>query len=667
MMMNSNLSRDDYIYFLKKICFSRFMDEKKSIWVRQNKGSNFFLSTSGHETIGIVTASLLKKGEDWCFPYYRDDPFVFELTNDPVDLLAAFLARESKSHSRGRMMPNHYSNIEFRIPCQSSNVGSQYLQAVGVAKQVALGNNRQIVYVSGGDGSTSQGDFHEALNFSCIHKLPILFVIQNNEWAISVPSSEQTTKCDIVSICKGYKGLNVLEIDGTNFLQVYNSMKNVIDDVRNNQSPYVVVANVPRINSHSNSDDQKKYRSLETIEADKKRDPLLTFSNMLIKEKIISIQELDAIKKQIKEDVEKVSIEAEKVPFPQAETATDFIFKKFDIKSSIKQGDNDIVMIDAINKALIEEMEDDDSIIVFGEDVAGNKGGVFGVTRSLTKIFGNDKCFNTPLAESTIMGISAGMSQTGMKPIPEIQFLDYVWPGVNQLINEVASIYYRSNGDWNCNMVVRIPYGGYIQGGPYHSQSIETIFIHMPGLKVVVPSNAADAKMLLKTAIKDPNPVVFLEHKALYRSPLTIRKEPSKDSYLEFGKANIVKEGKDITLIAWGMMVIMGTEIAKKLEKENISVEVIDLRTLAPLDFDAIAKSIKKTSKVIIAHEACKNCGFGAEIAARISEELLFSLDAPVKRVAAKDCHVPFCKSLENVVLPQKNDIENAIKELFNF
>ena len=643
------------------------MDEKKSIWSKQNKGSNFFLSTAGHEIIGIITANLLQKGHDWCFPYYRDDPFVFELTNDPVNLLASFLARESTSHSRGRMMPNHYSSVDFKIPCQSSNVGSQYLQAVGVAKKVSLDNTNQIVYVSGGDGSTSQGDFHEALNFSCIHKLPILFVVQDNGWAISVPCKEQTTQCDIESICKGYKGLNVLDIDGTDFLQVFNSMNQVINFVRKNQAPSVVIAHVPRINSHSNSDDQRRYRSLEMIEKDKKRDPLLKFSKMLVEEKIISAQQLYEIKEQMKEEVEKVSIEAEKIPFPEINTATDCIFKEFHIKTTIKEEENDIVMIDAINKALIEEMEKDDSIYVFGEDVAGNKGGVFGVTRSLTKMFGKDRCFNTPLAESTIMGISAGMSQVNMKPIAEIQFLDYVWPGVNQLINEIASIHYRSNGDWTCNLVVRIPYGGYIQGGPYHSQSIESIFIHIPGLKVVIPSNAADAKMLLKTAIKDPNPVVFLEHKALYRNPLTIRPEPSKDSYLEFGKANIVKGGKHITFIGWGMMILMGMEVAKKLEKENISVEVIDLRTLVPLDFDTIVTSIKKTSKVIIAHEACKNCGFGAELAARIAEELLFSLDAPVKRVAAKDCHIPFCKSLENIILPQKNDIENAIRELFNF
>ena len=347
------------------------------------------------------------------------------------------------------------------------------------------------------------------------------------------------------------------------------------------------------------------------------------------------------------------------------------MFKAFTPPESVVQQESgeSIVLMDAINHALIEEMERDPGVIVFGQDVANGKGGVFGITRTLTDRFGKDRCFNTPLAESTIIALAMGLSLDGFhKPVAEIQFADYSWTGMNQLFNELSSIHYRSNGEWNCPVVIRMPYGGYIQGGPYHSQSIEAFLSHCPGLKVVIPSNAADAKRLLKTAIRDPNPVIFLEHKALYRQRVfCARPETGKDEFLPFGQAQIVREGKQATIVAWGMMVGMAHEVAEQLAKEGISVEVIDLRTLVPLDFDTVLASIKKTGKLLIAHEAARNCGFGAELAARAAEAAFSYLDAPILRVAGKDCPVPYCKDLEDEVLPQKKDLEAALRQLAGY
>ncbi len=659
-------SSKKYIDLLKLLYKIRFLDEKMAVMVKQNKGSTFFLSVKGHEMIGAVCGSSLIAKKDWSFPYYRDRAFAVALGSTLEEIIAAFLARDTKNHSSGRMMPDHFSHKERRIPCQSSCVGSQYLQAVGLAKGI---KNDEVVYVSGGDGSTSQGDFHEALNYSAIHKLPIIFVIQDNDYAISVTKKEQTAGSSIAKIASGFENLSVFEIDGTSYFESKYAVDKAISKARQKDGPSIIIAKVPRINSHTISDDQKKYRSPEEIDAQAKRDPIIIFEKLLLEKKIISQDEIEKLKTQIKQEVEAASIEAEKIPFPKSETAADRIFKEFSVETSEEKLGEPVVMMDAINHAIAEEMQRDEGVVIFGEDVGGNKGGVFGITRGLTDRFGKDRCFNTPLAESTIIGLAIGLSFDGFhKPIAEIQFADYTFPAFNQLLNELASIYYRSNGEWNCPVVVRIPYGGYIQGGPYHSQSIETFLCHVPGLKVVVPSNAKDAKRLLKTAIRDPNPVVFLEHKALYRQRVfCAQEEPSSDELLEFGKANIVVEGKEATIVTYGMMTLFAKEIADKLKQENISIEVIDLRTLNPLDLDSILNSIKKTNKLLIVHEAVKTCGFAAEIMAQVMEKGFKYLDAPIVRVCAKDCMVPYAQNLENEILPQKKDLEAAIRKLVNY
>jgi 2-oxoisovalerate dehydrogenase E1 component len=663
------LEKEHCLRVLKAVYHTRFVDDKMKKLVRQNKGGSFQLSVSGHELIGAVSALSMESGKDWGFPYYRDRGFAIGLGCSLVDIIGAFLARDVAHHSSGRMMPEHFSQKDVRIPCQSSCVGSQFLHAVGCAKGASLSKKDEVVYVSGGDGSTSQGDFHEALNFSCIHKLPVIFVIQDNGWAISVPIHEQTAGGTIAKIAKGYEGLTVFEIDGSDYVETSSALQQAVKKGREGKGPSLVVAKVPRIGPHSSSDDPQKYKPESCAAEDLKKDPILHFENFLVREEIFSKVELEKIRKECVQEVENASLVAEEIPFPAKETADTKVFQEVDVEAAEAPEEGEaIVIMDALNHALREEMERDSKVVVFGQDVAHGKGGVFGITRGLTQTFGNSHCFNTPLAESTIVGIAIGLSFYGYRPVAEIQFADYSWTAMNQIFNELSSMYYRSNGEWNCPVVIRMPYGGYIQGGPYHSQSTEAFLSHCPGLKVVIPSNAADAKMLMKSAIRDPNPVIFLEHKALYRQrAFCARPEPSKDALLPFGKAQVVKEGTDVTLITWGMTAMMGSEIAETLRKEDISVEVIDLRTMVPLDMDTVIKSVKKTSKVVVAHEAAKTCGFGAEMAARIMEEAFAYLDAPVKRVASKDCPVPYCKDLEDAVLPQKKDIEDAVRTLALF
>jgi 2-oxoisovalerate dehydrogenase E1 component len=663
------LPKQKILHILKNIYTARFLDIKLSKLVKQNKGTTFFLSTMGHEMIGAVAADFLTVGKDWCYPYHRDRSFVVALGAPLLDIMGAFLARASLHHSAGKMMPDHFCDKDRRILCQSSCVGSQLLQAVGTALSVKLNGSDDVVYVSAGDGATSQGDFHESLNFAALHKLGIIFVIQDNGWAISVPVKEQTAGGSIVNMAKGYQGLEVYEIDGCSYLESSFAMEKAVQRARNKEGPTLIVAKVVRLGNHSCSDDQTKYKSAEVLDEEKKRDPLVNFENWILKKKMALASDLEKMKADIEKLLDETALETEKIPLLDVKEATEDLFIPFTVEEKTSDAKGaPINIVESLNKALFEEMERDEGVVVFGEDVA-LKGGVFGVTKGLTARFGNNRCFNTPLAESTIIGVAIGLGMDGKhKPVVEIQYADYIWSGMNQLVNELPSMYYRSHREWSCPIVVRMPYGGYIQGGPYHSQSPETIFCHIPGFKVVVPSNAFDAKRLLKTAIRDPNPVIFLEHKALYRKKdFCEREEASSEELLPFGKANIVKEGADITVIAWGMMVIDALAVANELAGENISVEVIDLRTLVPLDIETILSSLKKTTKVIVVHEACKNCGFGAEIVSRIMEEGFQYLDAPVKRVAGQDVPMPYAKHLEDAVLPQRPDIKKAILDLVSF
>ena len=653
---------------LEAVYQARFMDEKMQKLVRQNKGGTFHLFGQGHELIGVMSARALISGKDWGLPYYRDRAFAIGLGCGLDELFGAFLAREVPHHSGGRMMPEHFSHKELRIPCQSSVVGSQFLQAVGVAKAAHLAGTDEVVYVSGGDGSTSQGDFHEALNYSCIHKLGVIFVIQDNGWAISVPVSDQTAGGSISHMAEGYTDLTVHEVDGGDYEELSKALSEAVQKWRAMEGPSLIVAKVPRLGPHSSSDDPQKYKSPAHFEEDQEKDPVPRFEQWLLKMGVLTSSEMEELQEKVKEEIEVAAKQAETFPLQDVSRVLDHVYKETEVPViPVQERGDSVVIMDAINHAIDEEMERDEGVIVFGQDVAQGKGGVFGITRGLTEKYGDARCFNTPLAESTIVATALGISiHSHFKPVAEVQFADYIWTGINQLFNELSSFHYRSNGEWNCPVVLRMPSGGYIQGGPYHSQSIEAFLCHCPGLKVVMPSNAADAKMLLKSAIRDPNPVVILEHKALYRQRVySAKPEPTSEELLPLGQANIARVGSDLTLICWGLMVHMAHEVAQKIE--NIDVEVLDLRTLNPLDFDTILESVKKTGKALIIHEAPQNCGFGAEIAARLAEKGFEYLDAPVKRLGGLNTCVPYAKHLEDAVLPQKSDIEEAIKELASY
>lgn len=651
---------------------ARFVDEKMEKLVRQNKGGTFHISTKGHEMIGVMSAQALIAGKDWAFPYYRDRAFAIGLGCKLSHLFGAFLGREVPHHSGGRMMPDHFSHKELRIPCQSSVVGSQFLQATGVAHAAQLAGRDEVVYVSGGDGSTAQGDFYEALNFACLGKLKVLFVIQDNGFAISVPYLEQSAAPTIAANFRQFTNLNLYEIDGCDHQKVADSLSAALHQTRTGEGPSLVIARVPRIGSHSSSDDQSKYKSATIMQEERLRDPLPRFEQELLEEELLTEAELAELKESIKAEVEKSAVEGEQF-LPQSpekvlnhRTAPSPVIP---LETPEKRGES-VVMMDALNHGLDEEMARDEGVILFGQDVAREKGGVFGITRGLTQKYGSARCMNSPLAESTIIGVGIGLSiHSCFKPVLEIQFADYLWTGFNQLYNELSSIHYRSNGEWNCPLVIRMPVGGYIQGGPYHSQSIEAFLAHCPGLTVVFPSNSADAKMLLKSSIRDPNPILFLEHKALYRQrAFAARPEPTKEELLPLGKAHIVRTGESLTLISWGLMVQLAVETAEKLQREEgISVEVIDLRTIAPLDMATLLTSVEKTSKVLILHEAPLTCGFGAEIAARLAESAFDHLDAPIKRLGALDCCVPYAKQLEEAVLPQKRQVEEAVRALARY
>lgn len=669
-MLKQSVSVEFLVGVLRDVLRTRVFDEKALLLAKQNQGGTFHLSSMGHEMVGVVAASLFTKGKDWGLPYYRDRGFAIGIGANVTDLMGAFLARATKNHSGGRMMPEHYTDAALRLPCQSSCVGSQFVQAVGVAKSAQLRQTDEVVYVSAGDGATSQGDFHEAINFSCLHKLGVIFTIQDNEWAISVPKEEQTAGKCISHMAKGYEGLEVFVVNGSNCLELIDAFSKAIERAREGKGPSLVVAKVARIGPHSSSDNPKKYKTAEHEMHDLARDPVEIMKEWLVKEELLSFSEIEAIEQQVYQEIQEAVDKALNIPHPDPATYLDYLLVDSEVKMTDEEGRGEsIVMVDALNLALKEEMARDPGVVVFGQDVAHGKGGVFGVTRELTDLFSTKRCFNTTLAESTILGLSLGLAIDGFhKPVAEIQFADYLWTGFNQLINEISSYYYRSNGVWHLPLVIRMPCGGYIQGGPYHSQNIEGILAHIPGIKIVIPSNAYDAKCLLKAAIRDPNPVIFLEHKGIYRQKRFVaRALASEDALIPLGKGNVVKEGSDITLVAWGYHVMLGNDVALELEKEGISVEVIDLRTIYPLDEELLLKSLKKTGKMLILHEAAKTGGFGGEIAALMVEKGFEYLDAPIRRHTGAGCAVPYSKILEDVVLPSKESLKKELISLAKY
>lgn len=565
----------------------------------------------------------------------------------------------------------HYGSTALKVPPQSSPTGSQFLPAVGCALGSRLMNLSEVTYVSAGEGACAQGDFHEALNWASRDKLPIVFLVQNNKYAISVHISEQLGAKSVAALAANYEHLHTVEVNGSDFFASHAVLEAAHERALKGLGPSLVEAHVPRLQSHSISDNHLKYRTKEDIASEQKRCPIAVLRDLLIKQRIATGKELDSLQALLKKLVDDACDAAERTPDPEISSALTHTFKEPNPAPSINEepatGD-EVFIVDAINHALDEELEHNPQMVIYGEDVAHGKGGVFTVTAGLTAKYGVDRVFNSQLAESSIVGTAIGLAMRGMKPVVEIQFGDYVWTAMNQIRNELALIHYRSAGDFSCPAVLRIPVGGYIRGGAYHSQNIEATFAHFPGLYVIYPSNATDAKGLLKAAIRANDPVLFLEHKGLYRQVYAKGPEGDANHLIPIGKAKTVRAGSDVTIVTWGALVHKSILVAQKLQEDGISVEVIDLRTIVPFDREHVFQSVRRTNRVVIAHEDVVFGGFGGEISAQISEHCFSQLDAPVKRVGMKyAAAVPHAPLLEDVVLPQEADITEAVLEVVRF
>jgi 2-oxoisovalerate dehydrogenase E1 component len=667
----AGLTREQLLAVYKVMLTSRRVDEKILTLLKQGK-IFFHIGGPGHEAIQVAAALALRPGHDWGYPYYRDLGFALQLGVTPEEVFMNAFHRAADPSTGGRQMPGHYGHQKLRIPTQSSVTGSQYLEAVGTAIGAVRERTDEVVYVSGGEGSTSEGEFHEAVNWASRESLPVIFCIQNNRYAISVPISEQTGAGSVSEMVSGYAGLNRYRVDGTDFGASYRAAAEAVARARRGEGPSLIDADVVRLLAHSSSDDQAKYRNKEELEAERKRDPVPKFGNYLVEEGILTGEDLQRIQEEVKQQVDHAAEYVEGLPLPDPSTVETYVYSpnlivKRDGFVEPEHAGPRIVLVDAINHALAEELERNPKMLIYGEDVAGSKGGVFTATKGLTAKFGKERVFNSPLAEASIVGTAIGLALRGFKPVVEIQFGDYIWPAMLQIRDELVMLRYRSNNTWSCPVVIRVPVGGYVHGGHYHSQSIEGIFAHIPGIRLCFPSNAADAKGLLKTACREEDPVLFMEHKALYRQSFAASAEPDPNYLLPFGIAKIKREGTDISVITYGMMVQRSLEAAQKLEDGGVSVEVIDLRTLNPLDTETMLKSVKKTGKVLIVHEDSLTAGFGAELAATIATEAFRYLDAPIQRIGAKDTPIPYAPPLEDAMLPGERNITAALEELANY
>jgi 2-oxoisovalerate dehydrogenase E1 component len=667
-----DFSEDELLRVYRTMLTSRRLDEKMLNLLKQGKGY-FHIGCAGHEAAQAAIGLYSIPGKDWFAMYYRDLCISLMLGQTAEQALLAHLAKAEEPNSGGRQMPEHFGIRELNIMTTSSSVGAQYLPALGMAMSSMRKGEDAFVYASGGEGSTSQGDFHEALNWATRVNAPVLFFVQDNKYAISVPVWEQTAGGSPYKLAAGYEGLTRARFDGTDFFRAASVARAAIEHIRSGKGPVCLVADVVRLLPHSSSDNHAKYRTPEELDADQQHDPITRFEETIISAGIITRERSEEIRNEVRKHIDEAAAYAESRPDPDPATALLHVYSEepldlnFDDEDQ-KQAGEPIVMVDAINHALVEEMEADERVLVFGEDVAGGKGGVFTATRGLTDKFGKERCFNSPLAEASIIGAAVGLSATGFKPVVEIQFADYIWPALQQLRNQVASFRYRSNGMWSCPMVIRVPTGGYIHGGLCHSQNIEAFFGHMPGFRIAFPSNAADAKGMLKTAIRMQDPVIFLEHKALYRMAAARSPEPGPEYFVPYGKASIVREGTDLTIVTYGMMVYKALNAAKQLEKEDgVSIEVIDIRSILPLDSETILDSVRKTNRALVLYEDHEFGGFGAEIATQIGESAFDVLDAPVKRVAGAFSPVPFADSLERAVLPQDEDVVDGARAVLAY
>jgi 2-oxoisovalerate dehydrogenase E1 component len=669
----ASLTREAVIGAYRNVLSARLLDAKVLILLKQGKVF-FHIGGSGHETAQVATALAMKPGYDWAYPYYRDLAFSLQFGYTIEEVMLEAMHRKEGPSSNGFSMPSHWGHKKWNIVAQSSPTGTQYLQAVGTAMGAMKAGKDEVVYVSSGEGATSEGEFHEAVNWAARGRFPVIFVIQNNRYAISVPVKDQLAGESVYGMVRGYEGLQRYRVDGCDFPAMYGAAGEAVTRARRGEGPSVIEADTVRLLPHSSSDDQRKYRESSDLDEDLKKDPIPRFEKYLQDQGVLSAADCAKMRAEIQTRIDRAAEECEARPMPDPADLERHVYAAPSSSPAAASTEPEhagarTVMVDAINHALAEELERNPGMVIYGEDVAGGKGGVFTATKGLTAKFGEGRVFNSPLAEASIVGTAFGLAVRGeYKPVVEIQFGDYIWPAFMQIRDEVAMLRFRSAGQFTCPMVIRVAVGGYIHGGLYHSQSIDGFFTHIPGIRVVYPSNAADAKGLLKYACRCDDPVLFLEHKGLYRQGFAASPEPDAEYVLPFGRAKIRRPGEDVTVITWGMLVQRSLDAAKKLEESRgARVEVIDLRTLNPLDTETIYASVRKTGKALIVHEDTLTGGFGGEIAALIGAECFQHLDAPVRRVAAKDMPVPYSPGLENAMLPQESDVLAVLESLLAY
>ena len=699
------LDRDALIRLYRTMFLSRRLDDREIQLKRQNK-IYFQISGAGHEAATAAVGLLLKPGYDWFYLYYRDRALCLMLGVSAYEMLLEGVGAKDDPASGGRQMPSHWGHQAYNIVSRSSPTGTQWLQAVGAA-EASLYYNRfpkalkqaeaaplgeavrhyrdEVVCVSGGEGATSEGEFWEAINTACLRKLPVIFLVEDNGYAISVPCEVQHPGGSISRLVANHPGLHIEDYDGTDPLESFAATQRAVKHCRERRGPALLHAHVTRPYSHSLSDDEKLYKTPEERETEAHRDPIPKFGLFLVREGILDEQELEALEAGVEKEIIEATDRALAAEVPAAESIYDFVYSPdVDPKSDafaaapVNTG-SALTMVEMVSATLMDEMGRDERIVVFGEDVADcsreeslskvkGKGGVFKATAGLQRRYGAQRVFNSPLAEANIVGRSIGMATRGMKPVVEIQFFDYIWPAMMQIRNELATTRWRSAGKFKSPAVIRVAIGGYLTGGAiYHSQSGEVMFTHQPGLRVVMPSTSLDLCGLLRTSIRCDDPVMFLEHKHLYRQPYNRSPYPGADYMVPFGKARVVREGEDLSIITYGALVHRAEVAAAELARQGTDVEIIDLRTLSPYDWQAIATSVRKTNRVIVAYEDTLSWGYGAEIAARVADELFEDLDAPVRRVAATDTFCAYQPKLEDEILPQTEDIVQAVRALVAF